>query len=388
MVHGRERFMVDSRRVGFPSSKRSFYSSLSEATVCAEKLEIELLNHGTRAFGELSLLQRKDALEAFQVLAPLPGTCLVKAALAYIEAHHAAAKRAAGPLVKDALEAFLEAKRAEHKAGTLRKLSLYDLQTKTRYLAVELGEQRVSEIDARTMEEFLAKLTLSPRARENVRLKSSQFFNFCIRRKWMTENPAFGLGKKIDSTEVEILSVDAARQLLAAAQISPLAASVIPYLCVSLFAGLRPGEAEQLKWEQIHFATDQIEVLKGTSKTKETRFVTLSPFLAEWLLPFRKSRGPIVGANLIKDWKDVRNSAGYNHESKPWPVDVLRHTFGSYWLAIHQDRARLGEEMGNSVDVIKRFYSRAIHQQQAQEFWRLQPDPQLGNVLPFRQAAG
>ena len=382
-VHGRERFMVDARRVGFPNSKRSFHETEQEATVVAETLELELLNHGARAFADLSPSQRKDAIEALQILNRLDGATLVKAALHYENFLIAEAKRATGPTVKMALESFLEAKRAEVKAGLLRKLTIYDLESKTRYLLVELGESRLGDIDQTKFEEFLAKLTLSPRARENVRLKSSQFFNFCLPRKWIAENPAARLARKIETSDVEILSPEAAETLLRAALVSPHAENILPYICVSLFAGLRPGEAQQLDWRQIHFTTGQIEVLKSTSKTKETRFVTLAPILAEWLLPYRKPEGKIIGANFVKDWKAVRQSAGYDEKSKPWPIDVLRHTFGSYWLAIHQDRARLGEEMGNTVEVIKRFYKRAIPRQSADIFWRLQRMDEPAKILQF-----
>ena len=375
--------MVDARKAGFPKGKRSFYETSQEAVGVAETLEVDLLNHGARAFAELSPLQRKDATEALQILEPFEGATLFKAARHYVDFLAAEAKRATGPTLKEALARYLEAKRAEHEAGTLRKLSIYDLESKTRYLLVELGDRRLGEIDQTAIEEFLGKLTLSPRARENVRLKSSQFFNFCVRRKWITENPAAGLAKKIETEDVEILGVEAAEELLHTALTSSHAASVIPYLCVSLFAGLRPGEAQQLKWEQVHFATGQIEVLKSTSKTKETRFVTLTSMVAEWLLPFRMTKGPITGPNFTKDWKAVRQSAGYNQESNPWHIDILRHTFGSYWLAIHQDRARLAEEMGNSVDVIKRFYKRAIPRQNAEAFWKLQPVLQTAKILAF-----
>jgi integrase len=375
--------MVDARKAGFPKAKRSFFQTLEEALGVAGVLEIELLNHGARAFAELNPLQRKDAIEALVVLEPFEHATLFKAAKHYADFLASEAKRATGPTLKEALTRYLEAKRAEHKAGTLRKLSIYDIESKTRYLLVELGERRLREIDQTVVEEFLGKLTLSPRARENVRLKSSQFFNFCVRRKWITENPAADLAKKIQTEDVEILGVEAAEELLHTALTGSHAASVIPYLCLSLFAGLRPGEAQQLKWEQVHFATGQIEVLKSTSKTKETRFVTLSSILTEWLLPFSKHRGPITGSNFTKHWKAVRQSTGYNPESNPWHVDILRHTFASYWLAIHQDRARLAEEMGNSADVIKRFYKRAISRQSAEAFWKLEPVLQPARILAF-----
>jgi integrase len=375
--------MVDARKAGFPGSKRSFHETENQAIGVAETFEIELLNHGARAFAELSALQRKDAIEALQVLGPFPGATLFKAARHYADFLTAEASHATGPTVKEALQRYLEAKRAECKAGLLRKLSIYDLESKTRYLLVELGERRLGEVDQTIVEGLLGKLALSPRSRENVRLKSSQFFNFCVRRKWIAENPAAHLAKKVETEDVEILEVAATERLLRAAATSPRAASVVPYLCVSLFAGLRPGEARQLKWEQIHFSTGQIEVLKSTSKTKETRFVTLEPILAKWLLPYRKGSGTIIGRNFTKDWKAIRQTAGYSEESKPWPVDILRHTFGSYWLATRRDRAALAEEMGNSIAVIKKFYKRAIPLPTAEAFWNLQPRFEPAKILAF-----
>jgi integrase len=382
-VHGRERFMVDARKAGFPKAGRTFHETQQQALGVAETLELELRNHGTRAFGELSPLQRKDAIDAYALLESFEEATLVKAARHYADFLSAEAKRATGPTLKEALARYLEAKRTECKAGVLRKLSIYDIESKTRYLLAEFGEMRLAEIDEPMFEAFLGKLTLSPRARENVRLKSSQFFNFCIRRKLLSENPAAHLAKKIQTEEVEILSVEAAAHLLRTAQASEQAASVAPYLAVSLFAGLRPGEAQQLTWDRIHFETSQIEVVKSTSKTKETRFVALEPLLVQWLLPYRQPQGKIVGTNFVADWKTVRERAGYNPASNPWPIDGLRHSYGSYWLATRQDRARLAEEMGNSIAVIKRFYKRAIPRAQAEAFWRLEPVLEPAQILAF-----
>jgi integrase len=377
--------MVDARKAGFPKGRRSFYETAEGAIGVAEVLETELLNHGTRAFGELSPLQRKDAIDALALLSSSPkaDATLLEAVRHYVDFLRAEAKRSTGPTLKEALDRYLEAKRDEYNAGMLRKLSLYDLVSKTRYLLAEFGELRLAEIDEPMVEAFLSKLALAPRARENIRLKASQLFNFCIRRKWMTENPAARLAKKIQTVDVEILSVEAAAHLLSTAAGSQQTDSVLPYLAVSLFAGLRPGEAQQLTWERIHFETNQIEVLKSTSKTKETRFVTLEPLLARWLLPYRKTHGKIVGHSFVKDWKAVRERAGYNEASNPWPVDGLRHSFGSYWLATHQDRARLAEEMGNSIAVIKRFYKRAIPRARAETFWKLEPVSPLAQILAF-----
>jgi hypothetical protein len=52
-----------------------------------------------------------------------------------------------------------------------------------------------------------------------------------------------------------------------------------------------------------------------------------------------------------------------------WPIDVLRHSYGSNWLAVHQNGAALAENMGNSVDVIRQHYRKAIPPAVAREYW-------------------
>src|ERR1700730_6029510 len=73
----------------------------------------------------------------------------------------------------------------------------------------------------------------------------------------------------------------------------------------------RYDQASRLDWERIHFQTRQIEVLAQTSKTRETRFVQMEPLLIEWLLPFRETRGPIVGPDFVDALRAVKQAAGF-----------------------------------------------------------------------------
>jgi integrase/recombinase XerD len=130
-------------------------------------------------------------------------------------------------------------------------------------------------------------------------------------------------------------------------------------------------------------------VLAKSSKTKETRFVKMEDALVDWLSPFRKRRGLIVGQNLRKELTAVKGKAGYGvsgKKGKSWPKDVLRHTFGTYWLALNQDRARLGEQMGNTVQVIKKHYKRAVPKLEADKFWALRLR-RPGRIIPMSATA-
>jgi integrase len=379
---------VDSRKTGFASGGRRFWHTVPEALAYAEQIERTLANEGAAGFAELSITERRDALEA---LAHLDGAgTLTDAAIAFMRERERRAKLVQIPTVDEAINAYLTAKRAEEQKGEISRLTLLELVAKMHIVRRAFGQLKVTEIDEAAVSDFIRKLPHAARGKFAIRTKLSQFLNYCRREgKWITVNPTENIKVRVPKNgEVKILTIPETRQLLNAALACEHPASVIPYLVVQLFAGLRPTEAAKLRWERIHFQTGQIEVLGETSKTRETRFVTLEPLLVEWLLPFRLSKGPIIGAHFANNLRDVRAAAGFSALC-PWPKDVLRHCFGSYWLAVHKDRAHLAELMGNSLQVIKRHYRRAILGEAAQEFWRLSPSqaPQPGKIIPVPAVA-
>jgi hypothetical protein len=55
------------------------------------------------------------------------------------------------------------------------------------------------------------------------------------------------------------------------------------------------------------------------------------------------------------------------------PCEQRRHSFGSYWLALHKNRAELVELMGNSVQVIKVHYRAPVLESDAVAYFALRP---------------
>jgi integrase len=349
--HGADRYLVDSRRNGFSQSRRTFYESEAEALATAEQLERIMRNEGARGFVDLSPEQRGDAAEAIAILARHDAS-LVTAARHYVGYLDAERKRAIGPSVKEALAGYLKAKEAETERGELARLTYWDLTTKANTIRDAFGEKRVTDIDRSMIENFLAVLHLKPRSKANVRLKFSQFLNWCVRKKIVAGNVASEIKIKVPAIDVQILTVKEAKDLLRNSE-----DRLLPYIAIGLFSGIRPGECAQLKWEDIDLGNRQITVRGATSKTRETRYVTILPTLAAWLKPFRQKSGPIVRGRI----------------NASWPKNALRHSFASYWLPIHQNRAALAELMGNSVSVIKTNYRRAIPARVAKEFWAIRP---------------
>ena len=391
MVRSSLRFLVDGR----PHRERKYFKTAQEAEVQADLWARELENQGIEAM-EFPTELRMQAIEGWRKLEPF-GRTIREAVNHYIGWLEDEKRKKAAQTVSACLTEWLNSKQAEFDAGHLAPTSLQELKSKSNIIREAMGMKRITEIDQDAVQNFIDSLPHAPRGKLNIRVKLAQFLNYCRRRKWIDRNPTEMVKVRVASKDIEILTPKEAEALLTVAEQPLFRGSVLPYVAISLFGGLRPGEAEQLRWEFIHFDTGEIEVLGKTSKTRETRFVKMEDTLVQWLTSASpKKRGSIVGPNFLSEWKLVRSAAGYKVQlpgtkkkaeqtGKPWPKDVLRHTFGSYWLAKNQDRARLAEQMGNTVEVIKAHYKRAIPAGEAEKFWALCP-PGKRKVIPMPAA--
>jgi integrase len=388
---GRLQLCVDSRKTGFPAGRREFFDTPAEALAVAEQIAKQRDNEGAASFVEVDPSRRRDAAEALAVLED-SGASLLDAARLFVREKDRLAKLVHVPTVNTAIDAYLEAKRVDEANGEICRLTFYEIESKMRIVRAEFGELKVTEIDEAAVQAFLRKLPHRPQGKANIRTKLSQFLNYCrTEGKWITSNATENIKVRVKGGDVAILSVAEVRQLLDAARNYEQPQSVVPYLVVQLFGGLRPFEASRLNWERIHFETKQIEVLAETSKTRETRFVKMETRLIEWLLPYRKPQGPLIGVEFVDALRAVKEAAGFTFgedDSNSWIKDVLRHCYGSYWLAVHKDRAHLAELMGTSLDMIKTHYKRAIPEGVAKEFWKLSPNPRKpGKIISMTATA-
>jgi hypothetical protein len=255
---------VDSRKTGFAHGGRSFWHKEAEALAQAEQILRTRDNEGAAGFAELTAAERRDAALA---LAHLDGAgTLMDAAILFVREAERRAKLARVPTVDEAINAYLSAKRMEEQAGEISRLTLLELVAKMHIVRRAVGQLKVTEIDEAAVSDFIRKLPHAARGKHAIRTKLSQFLNYCRREgKWITVNPTENIKVRVPKNgDVKILTVSQTRQLLNAALTCEHPASVIPYLVVQLFAGLRPTEAAKLRWERIHFDTKQIEVSSET----------------------------------------------------------------------------------------------------------------------------
>lgn len=364
------RLMLDAR----PYGKREYFDTVGEAKARADQLATERENRGIEALN-FPTESRVMAVECIEQLRPF-GKTLRDATAHYVNWLKAEAAKKRSLSVRECIDQFLISRKADVERGDLSKNSFYEVQERANLLSKAIGDLHIADVTEDRMKTYLDSIPFSARTRENIRLRASNFFNYCKSKGWILSNPCEAVKIRVPRSDTRILSVAEAKHLLTKAEESKFKDHAVPYAALCMFAGLRPGEAEQLDWQHVHFKTKVIEVLGHTSKGRESRFVQMEKNVITWLKPYAQARGRVVGSNFRKEWETVKRTAGYDPANKNsrWVQDIMRHSYASYWLAIHQNRAQLAELMGNSVDVIRAHYRRPILRNDASKFWSLRPE--------------
>jgi integrase len=336
---------------------RRFFKNEREAKTYVDLRRIELRNHGEEGImfpAELRVMAQraKDQLEPF-------GKTIDDALDFYIK--HLAADSRSIP-VRQAVDELI----ANRRHAGLSKLYCGDLQFRLGRFAKAFPERTVASITTKEIVEWLESLDVGPVTRNTFRRDVRTLFSFCGERNYCADNPASTATRaKEPSKEVEVLSVENARRLLAAS--SP---EMLPYWAIGLFAGLRPSEIRHLQWNGDVDLDDALITVRS-SKTGRKRFVTIQPNLLAWLTPHRRHEGRVVSpVNFRRQRAEDKAAAGLGGD---WPVNGMRHSFGSYWLAQFNDINALAAQMGNSPEVIEKHYRKAVKPKEAHRYWGIKP---------------
>ena len=198
--------------------------------------------------------------------------------------------------------------------------------------------------------------------------------NFAVKKDWAKEN----VSQKIDfsetpNKEVEILTnQQVARLLVVCRKHYP---QDIPYLCIGLFAGVRPEELIRMEWGMVRLEENHILLPADVTKTGRRRVIDIEPALKSWLALHIENggnaKGPIVeSTNLRSRLRSLREKA----KITKWPQDGMRHTYASNFMAMHENVDRLLLNMGHtSTQMLWEHYHQAVLKKHAQRFWQLCP---------------
>lgn len=360
----RKRYLVDPR----PHAKRKCFATKTEATVFADRLETALANDGARSFTVLTPEQRVTAAKAFKKLHQL-GKTLDEAVDFFVAHVEHERKRHASLTVAACLDEYLEQLRGDVERKTYAATSF---RAAKMYIAIfrrTWGDLHITDLTEKMVRTWLDSLRVCPRSRFNYRRSLNRWLNWCVHHDHLDKNPCFKIRlPRIPSHDVVVLSGDDAKAILKAAADTKLRA----YFSIALLAGCRPSEIQRLDWRDVSLVTNTITIRKEKTKVKETRYVPIHPTLATWLAPVAQKSGSVSPKNWRALFRGVLESAGYRTERKYVP-DSMRHSYGSYWLALHKNRAELAEAMGNSVRMIRSNYRAPVMEADAHAYFALTP---------------
>lgn len=301
----------------------------------------------------------QEYAEAAQLLA---GTAsILEAARFYIRHHPTQLPR---KMVREVAVEMMKAKESDGMSA--RYIS--DLDSRFGRLCEKFGTVRISDVTTAELRNWIASLGLRHRSRNNFRACIVALFNFAKSRGYLA---------KQQPTEAEDLSKakgpESPNGIFQPKEIANLLEhadeSLVPYLAIGAFAGLRTAEIQRLSWSEVKLEQGHIEVTAGKAKTAQRRLVPIQPNLARWLEPYAQPTGLVCKLATIN-----QKASAFSKSLKiDWPHNGLRHSYASYRLAQCKSAAEVSLEMGNSPQMVFRHYREVVTAVESQKWWTVAP---------------
>jgi integrase len=365
--------------------QRLFYETEREAKSECEKLKARKDNFGI-SLTAMTPARIAEAAEAYKLLDP-HSIDLLDAVRGFLDAHN---QRVASIPFAKLFDLYLEAKakRSERYRTQLK-------WAKDRFES--LHTKLASEITVRDLDEALKgeRPTVNNAFMRYLRA----VFNWGLKRDYLASNPIAKMDfEEVVKGDTQLFEPKLVQALLDDCLENDLA--FLPYRVFGFFCGVRPdGELPRLDWFDLDWIDKILKLRAEITKKKRLRFVDVSDNALAWLQEYQRKGGKTDGkvAPFTKDelrahhrenWARV---VGVTKEGKPkqrWVQQVMRHSFCSYWLALHGDIDRLVIQSGHeSKEVMWRSYYRATTKAKAEKFWSIHPTKAATNIVPMAKAS-
>lgn len=271
----------------------------------------------------------------------------------------------------EAVEEFLQSKKKEKRALTTRS-----------WYAQALGAAGRSIGPDRPMHQITSEEVRVAAAGDSNRGRALRvFFRWALHLEepLLRENPARSLEvANTYETEREV-------QILDPAEVHAALARTYPYtsaLALVLFAGVRIEELGGAKgkppllWQHIDTDERWIRIPAVNAKTRRSRVNEGMPDTVwHYMYPQRPSE-PVCPGTPLQASRVYQRAAGYrtgrDAPIRPWPRNAMRHSFGTYHVALANNPALTGLLMGhegNSQSTLYRHYRGLATRKQAERFF-------------------
>lgn len=203
----------------------------------------------------------------------------------------------------------------------------------------------------------------------------------CVKRGELEANAAKRVHverQRDDSAETSIYTPAEMKKLFAACRdyddgLDRLCSGCAVPFAFMAFAGIRPDEVTKLSWDDVSTELSNIRIGPRIAKKARRRNVRINPTLASWIatVPGAEREGRIVPPRWRYKSARIRREAGIDGHEK---ADALRHSFGTYLMAVENDLDALKSDMGHEhVRVYFEHYHKAVTKREALPYWQVVP---------------
>ncbi|MDD5198993.1 MAG: hypothetical protein PHC88_04260 [Terrimicrobiaceae bacterium] len=360
---------------------------------------------GAAAF-TLSAAQLAEAHAAFRACEKA-GLTLTKAVeFAVRHSNPPAGTVSVGEAIERALKEKAKSKRPAYIADLKKRWNRFE-----KWLPAP-KKKAINGVGQPDVRKFLNDCSLQPAGERNMLRNLSVLFSWAVKQHHLAANPCLGMTVEEATTKkapVRILFIEEARKLLhlvttgfkveaeenekelwrgkfGAVSMTVPPMDMVPMMVVGCFAGVRPEESALMTWGMVDFKRKHIDLPAEITKDGNRRIITISDNLGEWLLACRKESARLLPVNFRRKRWALCRAMGWQDG---WPEDVLRHSFGSYHLAKHQNAALTAEQMGHqNARMLYRHYREVVKDEaDIEEYWALTPAAVAGNIIQLDAAA-
>jgi len=184
------------------------------------------------------------------------------------------------------------------------------------------------------------------------------FLNFCTHtHEWLPKNPADKLKLRKTKNAVATFTPKEITQLLKGTYHLDGKEGIMmrTWLALGVFAGIRPGEIDRIKWDMLRTEEGKIALPASVTKTGVPRKFPMEPNLKAWLQTCNPGEGLVYNAKNHRE-QFARMLAAAHFPRKNWKQDGLRHTYGSAMFVLCDNLPMVAHHMGNKEEVCKKHY--------------------------------
>ena len=284
--------------------------------------------------------------------------------------------------VPDLVKEFIAAK---EKAGMSAR-HLKDIRYRLGRFAKYFGCP-IAQLTCPMIEQFLDSLGLTGRNRINEITCLSSAVRHAVRQKHAPSDLLSELAAiqrpKVEPPATLIWTPDELRELLENAP-----ADLVPLVVLGGLCGMRTSEITRARWSDILPEGNHLAVITRKGRTPSRRLVPLCGAAKAWLASRDRSGGlvcPIEREDIIvRKISAAMNSARDERGVAArfaWRENALRHSYGTYRVALTGDIHRTSLEMGNSATMITKHYLQLATKEQGEAWFNVVPAAASENVL-------